>query len=83
MSAFIVEVRVHPRARQEAIQPILEEGQQPPRKWEAWTREPPEAGRANEAVRRLLAKALGISAAQVELLRGRTSRQKTFRVLLP
>jgi len=41
----------------------------------------PEGGRANEAVRRLLAARLGVPAGDVELMRGGRSRQKTVRVV--
>ncbi len=41
----------------------------------------PDAGKANEAVRRLIAAELGVRAAEVELLRGERSRRKTVRVL--
>lgn len=37
-------------------------------------------GRANEAVRRLIADMLGVRAAEVELVRGQRSRRKTIRV---
>jgi uncharacterized protein len=40
----------------------------------------PEEGRANEALRRLIAKRLGVRAGAVELIRGGRSRQKTVRV---
>ncbi|PJE28949.1 hypothetical protein SAMN06297129_1193 [Pseudooceanicola antarcticus] len=41
---------------------------------------PPEDGKANEAVRKLLAKALGLAKTRLTLLRGQTSRDKVFRV---
>jgi uncharacterized protein YggU (UPF0235/DUF167 family) len=37
---------------------------------------PPEGGKANEAVIRLLAKSLGIAKSNIKLLRGQTSRHK-------
>ena len=40
----------------------------------------PEGGRANAAVGKLLAKALGLAPSRLELLRGETSRDKQFRV---
>jgi len=47
-------------------------------------REPPEKGRANEAVVRLLAAAAGVKAGDVEVVRGHASRDKVllFRGLL-
>jgi len=41
---------------------------------------PPEGGKANAAVVKLLASALGVSRGQVELIRGTTSRSKDLRV---
>lgn len=43
---------------------------------------PPEGGRANGAIRGLLAAALGVPPREVELVRGGTSRTKAFRVRL-
>ena len=43
--------------------------------------EPPEDGKANKAVTRLLAKALGIAPSRLELVRGATGRDKLFRVI--
>jgi hypothetical protein len=41
---------------------------------------PPEDGKANAAVRKLLAKALGVPKSRLCLLRGRTARDKVFRL---
>ncbi|RVV99163.1 DUF167 domain-containing protein [Mesobaculum littorinae] len=41
---------------------------------------PPEDGKANAAVQKLLAKALGVPKSRLTLLRGATSRDKVFRV---
>lgn len=43
----------------------------------------PEDGKANEAVRALIAAALDLAPSRVELLRGATSREKLFHVELP
>jgi uncharacterized protein YggU (UPF0235/DUF167 family) len=40
----------------------------------------PEGGKANAAVREALARALGIAKGRLTLIRGETSRTKTFRV---
>lgn len=40
----------------------------------------PENGKATEAVRKLLAKALGVPKTRLTLLRGATSRDKVFRL---
>lgn len=41
----------------------------------------PEGGKANAAVVKLLAKALGVPKSRLELLRGATARDKVFRVV--
>ncbi|SMP14665.1 DUF167 domain-containing protein [Shimia sagamensis] len=40
----------------------------------------PENGKANAAVQKLLAKALGLAKSRLSLIRGTTSRDKVFRV---
>jgi len=40
----------------------------------------PEDGKANAAVRKLLAKALGLAQSRLTLIRGQTARDKTFRI---
>lgn len=42
-----------------------------------------EGGKANEAVTKLLAKALGLPKSRLALVRGATARDKVFRVLPP
>lgn len=39
---------------------------------------PPEDGRANAAVRAILARAMGVAPSQLRLLRGQTARDKVF-----
>ena len=39
-----------------------------------------ENGKANQAVQKLLAKALGLPKSRLELIRGQTSRDKVFRI---
>lgn len=46
----------------------------------AKVRAKPEDGKANEAVRDIIAAALDIAPSRVELLRGATSREKQFRI---
>lgn len=45
-----------------------------------WVTAPPEDGRANRSVRKLLAGALGIAPTRLTLVRGETGRDKLFRV---
>ncbi|CUH66085.1 hypothetical protein TG4357_02227 [Thalassovita gelatinovora] len=40
----------------------------------------PEAGKANAAVQKLLAKALGLAKTRLTLVRGQTARDKVFRI---
>lgn len=40
----------------------------------------PEDGKANAAVQKLLAKALGVAKSRLVLLRGQTARDKVFRI---
>lgn len=63
-------VRATPRAKRDAIEPG-----DPLR---IWVTAPADEGRANEAVRKLLAKALGIAPSRLTLLRGQTARDKLF-----
>ena len=66
----VVSVYVQPKSRREQIV-----GMQADRLKLAVT-EPPDRGRANEAVMRLLARTVGIAPSSVRLLRGDTSRNK-------
>ena len=45
-----------------------------------WVTAPPDRGKANDAVRRLLAKALGIAPTRLTLTRGAESRDKQFQM---
>lgn len=65
-------VRATPRAKREAI-----EAGDPLR---IWVTAPADQGRANEAVRKLLAKALGVAPTRLTLLRGQTARDKLFQL---
>lgn len=66
-------VRVTPGARSEALD--IAGG-----RLVARVRAKPEDGKANAAVLALIAKALGVAASRVTLLRGATSREKLFRI---
>jgi len=66
-------VRVTPGARGEGLE--IADG-----RLLAKVRAKPEDGKATEAVRDLIAAALGLAPSRVDLLRGATSREKLFRV---
>jgi uncharacterized protein YggU (UPF0235/DUF167 family) len=66
-------VRVTPGAKTEGL--AIENGA-----LSAKVRAKPEDGKANDAVRSLLAAALSLAPSRVDLLRGATSREKLFRV---
>lgn len=68
-------VRVTPGARVETLE--IADG-----RLLAKVRAKPEDGKANDAVRDLLAAALDLAPSRLELLRGATSREKQFRVVV-
>lgn len=68
-------VRVTPGAKSEGLE--IAEG-----RLLARVRAKPEDGKATDALRNLLAQALGLAPSRLELLRGATSREKLFQVLL-
>lgn len=66
-------LRVTPGARSEGLE--IADG-----RLTARVRAKPEDGKATEAVRELLASALGCATSRLQLLRGATSREKLFQV---
>lgn len=66
-------VRAQPRARREGLSLDGD-------RLVARVNAPPVDGRANEAVRRMLAAALGVAPSRLTLLRGETARDKLFRL---
>lgn len=68
-----IAVRVTPGARREAI---AEDG----RGLSVHVTSPPAGGKANLAVQKLLARALGVAKTRLVLTRGATSRDKVFRL---
>ena len=64
-------VKVHPRAGRDGV-----EGEQAARLKVA-VRAPAEKGKANDALIRILADALGVRRAEVAIIAGETSREKT------
>ena len=72
----LIEVRVTPNASADRV--TLPEGD--PKVLSIRTTATPEHGKANEAVLRLLAKALDLPVSSLALVRGATSRNKLVRV---
>lgn len=73
LSGSTLAVRVTPNARRAGVE--LVEGQ-----IRISVTETPEDGKATEAARALLAKALGVAKTRLTLLRGTRSRDKVFRL---
>ena len=69
-----IAVRVTPKASRNRI--VVEEGQ-----IRVYVTTLPEGGKANAAVTKLLAKAVGVPKTRLDLVRGQTARDKVFRVL--
>lgn len=69
-----IAVRVTPRASRNAV--VAEDGAV-----RVYVTVVPEDGKANEAVRKLLAAALGVAKSRLVLVRGQTARDKVFRVV--
>ena len=72
VSGTEIALRVTPKASRERL--LWQEGQ-----LRAYVTAPPENGKANEAVRKLLARAMGVAKTQLVLIRGATARDKVFR----
>ena len=68
-----IAVRVTPRAARNAV--LIKEGQM-----RIYVTTVPEGGKANAAVQKLLAKALGVAKTRLTLIRGASSRDKIFRL---
>ncbi|WP_237763494.1 DUF167 domain-containing protein [Falsirhodobacter sp. alg1] len=75
MGERLINVRVQPRASRNKVDTPREGALR------IYVTAPPEGGRATDAARTLLAKHLGCAPSRLELVRGATSREKTFRVL--
>ena len=69
-----IAVRVTPRAARARL--VADEGT-----IRAYVTAAPEGGKANAAVVKLLAKAMGLPKSRLELVRGAAARDKVFRVL--
>jgi uncharacterized protein len=69
-----IDVRLTPRAAREQIAPAEGGG------YVVRVTAPPVDGRANEALRRLVARRAGVATSRVKLVRGEKSREKVLRV---
>ena len=70
----MVDVRVQPRASRDRIAGFRDGTLR------VYVGAPPERGKANASVLRLLAKTLGIARQRVQIVRGETSRTKRLRI---
>ena len=73
-----VEVRVTPRAQSSRVD--VERGPDGAIEIRVRVTAPPERGRANREVIRLLARELGVAPTSLEIVRGAGSRRKTIRI---
>jgi uncharacterized protein (TIGR00251 family) len=69
-----LKVRLQPRASRDGIDGLLGDA------LKVKVTAPPLEGRANKAVKKLLAKQLGLSPSQVEIIAGERSREKLLRI---
>ena len=72
--ALTVNIVVQPRAAREGVGPIVGD------RLKVSVNAPPVDGKANEAVVRALAGALGVARGAVEIIRGETGRRKTVKI---
>ncbi|MCI0365407.1 MAG: DUF167 domain-containing protein [Phycisphaerales bacterium] len=71
---LLLNVKAVPNASRDAIAGILDD------RLKIRIAAPPEAGRANTSICRLLAKVLGVKASQIEIDGGHASAHKTLRI---
>lgn len=69
----VLHVRATPKASRDRIEVVGDS-------LRVYVTAPPDKGKANEAIRKLLAKALGVPKTRLTLLRGDTSRDKQFMI---
>lgn len=77
MATKVIEVKASAGARKERLEEVG------PDSFKVWVSVSPEKGKANERIRELLAKHLGVAKSKVALKSGAASRQKLFSVELP
>lgn len=67
-------VKVKPKARQEKIEKIDDAN------FKVWVKEPPEKGRANQAVLKVLAEYFNANRSEINIVSGQTSRKKVVEI---
>lgn len=67
-------VKVHARAKHRKLEKV-DDGY-----YKAWVTAPPEAGRANEALRDLIAEEFGIRTSAIRIVIGKTAREKVLQL---
>lgn len=72
-----VQVKVIPRASRRRVEELGED------ELKVWVHSPPEKGKANQEVRKLLAEHFSISPRKIRLTKGEHSRKKTFTLDIP
>jgi len=72
--AVLIRVKVQPKAKKNALVGVYD------RLLKVAVSEPPEKGKANEAVEKLLADCLGLSRSRVSIVAGHSSRIKTISI---
>ena len=70
----LVDIAVKPRSSREGVGPVQAD------RLVVSVNAPPVDGKANEAVRRVLAETLGVPRSSVTIVRGDTGRRKTVRI---
>ena len=70
-----ISVKVHPSAKKDVLVSVG------PGRFEAWVRAKPIENQATDALIGLLAYTLGVSAAKIQLVKGRAGRHKVFRIV--
>lgn len=69
-------VKAHPKSRQRKVKRIDETN------WEVWVHEPPDKGKANQAVINLVSTELNIAKSKIEIVSGQTSKNKVIEIKL-
>ncbi len=69
-----ISARVKPNAKENKVEKISDN------EFLVWVKAPAQENRANQAAREILAEYFGVAKSRVNLLKGKTSRQKVFEV---